>query len=291
MPRMLAGNGCSQSQPEKKGNRLRLRLRARATVEAYPPQKQPTGPPRKPQGGLKTLRKDAPMSVTDVTTSSRLLQSLSSNESSETTAEKSSGLGQEEFLTILMAQMQNQNPLEPMDSTDYTAQLTQFSSLEQQINTNSYLSAILENLDAGTEGDLLDYIGKEIATDTGSLTLSGGKAESISFTLEETADVEMVIYDSEGNEILRSSTEGVAAGTYDISWDGTDADGNRVEDGAYTYRIRAYDEAGDSVAVSLEHCGIVTGVTYQDGKPYLLVNGSRVDPENVQEVRLAEDNG
>lgn len=101
------------------------------------------------------------MSLTEVTSNS-ILNTISDSYTKTTPEENTGTIGQEAFLTLLVAQMENQDPLNPLDGAEYTAQLAQFSALEQQITTNGYLSEISTRLDENAGCSPLDYIGKQI---------------------------------------------------------------------------------------------------------------------------------
>jgi flagellar hook assembly protein FlgD len=126
------------------------------------------------------------MSSSEAVTGS-ILNNIASSYNDTTAEKNTSTLDQEAFLTLLVAQMQNQDPLNPMDGTEYTSQLAQFSALEQQITTNATLSEISAKLDESSDYPLLDFIGKEIVFSSGSDdstsegTTETGRVDGISF--------------------------------------------------------------------------------------------------------------
>jgi flagellar basal-body rod modification protein FlgD len=191
---------------------------------------------------------------------------------------------------MMVAQLKNQNPLNPMDGTAFTAQLAQFSSLEQQINMNTSLTSILSALKTSSSGkDIFDYIGKNISSDGNPVTLTGGAvASGGSYTLTEPAKINIVVSDSNGKAIrtIGSGATQVAAGTYDIGWDGKDDSGNTVADGTYTYKVTTLNSNNEYGTASTSTSGLVSGITSSNGVNYLVVNGKNVDPASVETVTV-----
>jgi len=135
-------------------------------------------------------------------------QQIPSWETSEKT-EPEDETGMNQFLTMLVAQLKNQDPLNPMDGTDFTAQLAQFSSLEQQFNMNDNLAEIQAALSAQEKGNVIDYIGKTVRTKDNTFVAKDGHADSGIYTLADRADVTVHIYDTQGLEV-RKIDRGVA---------------------------------------------------------------------------------
>ena len=193
-------------------------------------------------------------------------------------------LGKEEFLTLLVAQLRHQDPLNPMESADFTAQLAQFSSLEQLFGMNDALTAIQETLGTQESGNVLDYIGKLVKTNDSTVFIKDGNMESNAYTLEDEAEVTIFVYDSKGVEVRRIYGGWKEAGQHDLSWDGKDNNGNLAGDGIYFFEVEAIDENGFVVSYDAYLTGEVTGVTYQNSIPYLMIGNKLVAPENVIEV-------
>jgi flagellar basal-body rod modification protein FlgD len=202
--------------------------------------------------------------------------------SSDTSIKKD--LGKDEFLTLLVAQLKNQDPLNPLESADFTAQLAQFSSLEQLFGMNESLTAIQESLETQESENVLDYIGKLVKTNDSTVFIQDGNMESNAYTLEDEAEVTIFVYDSEGAEVRRIYAGWKEAGQHDLSWDGKDNNGNLVRDGIYFFEVKAIDENGFVVPYDAHLTGEVTGVTYQNSIPYLMIGNKMVAPENVIEV-------
>jgi flagellar basal-body rod modification protein FlgD len=201
-----------------------------------------------------------------------------------TSVEEDDAMGKEDFLEILIAQLEYQDPLNPMEGTDMTGQLAQFSMLEQQCNTNEWLEQISAELDAQANNSLLDYLGKEIMMVGSIITIDNGEVSGGYYTIEEPADVEIVIYDSEENEVDRLYFGQMEAGSHDVDWDGKDSSGTTMEDDTYVYDVIATDEDSQYVSAETRYAAKVTGVSYENETPYLMVGDLFVDPETVIRV-------
>jgi len=190
-------------------------------------------------------------------------------------------VGRNEFLTLLLAQLKYQDPLSPMESTQFTTQLAQFNSLEQLFSVNENLIGIREMLSSQDKENLLELIGKTVKASDNTILIEDGGIVSGSYTLEDAADVTISIYDSNGFEIRRLYVSGQDAGEYDVAWDGRDNSGEMVEDGIYTFEVNAEDEAGKYVDANTYISGEVTGVTYQYGIPYLMIGDILIGTNNT----------
>ncbi len=197
---------------------------------------------------------------------------------------KKDPLGREAFLNMLIAQLKHQDPLNPLEGTDFTAQLAQFSMLEQQFSTNDNLEALLQSMDAKREDNLIEYIGKEVSGIAETMVLKGGKAAGGRYTMEEPAEVSISIYNSSGQEVRTLYAGQKDSGTHDIEWDGKDNAGQSLADGNYTYEVFALDAIGGFVPVKTSVIGEVTGVTYENGTAYLQVGDRLLDPSTVRSV-------
>lgn len=199
-------------------------------------------------------------------------------------------LGQEQFLKLLIEQLKNQDPLKPMDSTDFTAQLAQFSSLEQLFNVNKNLAAMQDYSATTNRLSALDMIGKKV-TFTGSGTVSlGEEAGSVplKFDLADNANqVTVTITNESGQEVARLDLGYQDAGSRQISWDGLGEDGQPLPAGNYHFQVSAADEMGNSVAVTLYGSGLVQGIGTDDetGKTVAVLASGQVPIDEIVGVR------
>ena len=218
------------------------------------------------------------MTIQGLTPNQEVSSLLNEQVSSST---NSQDLGRDEFLTLLLAQLEHQNPLSPMDSTEFTAQLSQFSSLEQLFGINDNLAGIQEMLYNQDKENLLELIGNTVKADDNTILIKDGSVVSGSYMLEDEAGVTVSIFDSNGFEIRTLNPGTKDAGEYDVAWDGRDESAEMVEDGIYTFEVTAIGEAGNYVAVNTYISGEVTGVTYQYGVPYLMIGEMLISSDNT----------
>ena len=202
-------------------------------------------------------------------------------------AEENSVMGKDDFLTLLVAQLQHQDPLNPAESTEFTAQLAQFSSLEQLQNIESTLSGFevyqstLNNIQSS------GFIGKTV-TATGSMFgVNGGNPDPIRFDLVNDADsVYIQIYDKFGGFVTDIQAGARQAGEQQMAWDGRDSNGTAVADGSYTFTVMAMNADGAIVSSNSYTTGVVTGVDYKTGATNLLINDREVPISSV--IRIEE---
>ena len=210
------------------------------------------------------------------------------SESTPTYTSPEKELGRDQFLTLLVAQLKNQDPLNPMESADFTAQLAQFSSLEQLFGMNESLRDIQDALAARESGDVLGYIGRSVKTFDSSIFIKDGTMDSNVYDLQDRAEVTISIYNDQGLEIRRIYAGWKDAGEHELIWDCKDNRGDTVGDGIYTFELEAVAEEGSIVPYDTYLAGEVTGVTYQSGIAYLMIGNKLVAPENVIEVTKNE---
>ncbi len=203
----------------------------------------------------------------------------------QTDVSKSKELGQDDFLRLLVEQLKSQDPLDPMNGTEFTAQLAQFNSLEQLSNINEGLESLVASRDIMNNSRAVDYIGKTVAASGNTIYLSDGTTGDIRFELEAYSKaVYADIYDSMGNYVTRIEKEKLAAGTHTIEWDGT-VSGGKLPDGPYTFEIAAVDNNDDMVQTASFISGKVTGVNFKNGNARLLAGDLEIPLESVTEVR------
>ena len=167
-------------------------------------------------------------------------------------------MGKDDFLHLLVTQLQNQDPLNPTDHTEFTAQLAQFSSLEQLHNVNDNLTQ-LQNFQASTNNtQAVSMLGKEITAKGNYLQLTDGKASGCDFSLSRDAALVTVnIYDSTGRFVSAFENKNLPAGRHTLEWDGKDNDNIPVKDGHYTFAIQATDANDQKIRVETLFSGVV----------------------------------
>ena len=194
-------------------------------------------------------------------------------------------MGKDAFLTLLITQLQHQDPLNPADSTEFTAQLAQFSSLEQLSNVNENLSALKLYQASINNAQAVSFIGKDIVATGNSVEARSGQTVACEFDLAKPAQKVVVsVYDATGAFVKDVVATGLTAGRQTVSWDGRDRSGNTVADGAYTFEVQAEGSGKEAVAATTYTRGTVAGVSFQDGVTYLAVGNRRVAIGDVVQV-------
>lgn len=230
------------------------------------------------------------MTTTDAIGNSSLAKLASSYKTNDTEKKAEEDyLGREAFLKMLVAQLQNQDPLNPMEGSDFSAQLAQFSSLEQLINVNKSIQSMADAFTKSSETDATAYIGKEVTGNANSIEISAGSPSGGYYSLESQAEVMVTISNSEGHVVKTLYPGQQTSGDYSLNWDGTDNGGNVVEDGSYTYQVLANTGSGYS-ALPTTITGKVDSVTYQNGKAYLDIGGVLLSPDAVVKVGSDKSN-
>jgi len=195
-------------------------------------------------------------------------------------------LGKNEFMTLLVTQLQNQDPLEPMESSEFIAQLAQFSSLEQLQN----ISEKLDDLTAQLSG-AANLIDREVEALGTIVSVEAGVSDKIYFDLaSEATAVFASISNSDGIYVRTMQVGPLSAGRQTLAWDGTDDNGNAVPDGKYTVDIQAVDTNGDMVESTSLIKGKVTGATFENGTTYLLIGDIEIPLGSVIKInQIADD--
>ena len=208
-----------------------------------------------------------------------------SNENNLFESENDNALGKEDFLKLLITQLENQDPLNPNDPSEFIAQLAQFSSLEQLISVNENLQIIqdyqnsLENLSA------TKYFGKSIIANGNAIEHESGTSSNIMFSLPEDASIVSVnLYDQSGNFIVSLEQTDLSAGDHVIEWDGTDGNTNVLPSGVYLFNVQAIDFEQNMIEANTYIEGIVTGAKYNSGQVYLTLDDKIVPLNAVIEV-------
>ena len=184
------------------------------------------------------------------------------------------------FLTLLTTQLQYQDPLDPMDTNEFTSQLVEFTSVEQAISTNQKLDQLLA-LQSGMQlNDAVGYIGKSIGADGIILMLQDGES-TVTYDLgANAAETNILIIDEQGNTVrtIEGDTE---VGHHEVVWDGLDDDGDPLEDGLYGFLVTAIDSDSNPVPLVQGTQGQVTGVKLVNGEVVLEVGELEVAISDV----------
>jgi flagellar basal-body rod modification protein FlgD len=202
----------------------------------------------------------------------------------------SAELGKEEFLQLLVSQLQHQNPLEPTNNEDFIAQLATFSSLEQlqDINTGTQTGLLMQQ----SLGNALStsLIGRDVLLDTSAVRVEVGSSSDFLADLDADATLNVEIRNAD-DEVVRTITVNgedglpLLAGEHEIHWDGEDDDGKAVPDGDYSVSVSATDATGGDVGVSSWLRWHVDGVRFSQGTAYVIVGSMEFTLADVIEIR------
>lgn len=190
----------------------------------------------------------------------------------------------DEFLRLFVTQLKNQNPLSPMDSTGFTSQLAQFSSLEQLTNLNASMSNLIQYQNSIQNVMAIDMIGKSVEVSGNQVNLSGSAA--INFALPgAAAKTTLSIYNSSGACVRKIELGQQSAGSVKYTWDGKNDAGATLPDGQYTFGVSAADAKGVAVPATTLMFGTVTGITFEDSTTYLVLNtGQKIKFGDIRRI-------
>jgi flagellar basal-body rod modification protein FlgD len=192
------------------------------------------------------------------------------------------------FLVLLTAQLQNQDPLAPMDSTQFTQQLVQFSQVEQQIRTNEQLTGLVAQYQAASAGAALSYLGKDAIIEADETYLAGGEA-NWAYRLPDTAtSMTVTIKDASGRTVYETTAAPRSAGEHLFTWDGERTDGETAPDGVYTIQIEAVNADGNNITPTVNVRERIMGVDFSGSTPVVITpSGTR----ELGSIRSVLDNG
>lgn len=191
----------------------------------------------------------------------------------------------DQFLRLLTTQLQNQDPLQPMESSEFTNQLVQFSSVEQQIKTNDQIKQLLTLQSLNMTALGVSFIGKNIEIEGKSFETEGGQNVALGYQLPEGATVGTItVLDKDGNTVYSKSID-PAIGRHDFVWDGKDQSGQAVPAGKYEMRVAALTATNASLNVTTYVPGHVDALeSADDGTLLLNVDGQKVPLTDVRKI-------
>ncbi|RMF57556.1 MAG: flagellar hook capping protein [Calditrichaeota bacterium] len=209
------------------------------------------------------------------------------NSSTSTSPEKI--LGKDDFLRLLVTQLSYQDPLNPLKATDFSAQLAQFSSVEQLFNIDDTLKASLDAnyLLATSINNTMAamVIGKEVRAVGDQVYFDGDVATNIVYDLPENAtSVTIEVVDQNGQVKRTVQLDNVPAGENEFSWDGKDNSGNVLPEGTYQVRIKAENRDGEDISATTYISGIVSGLRYSTSGPVLMLGNLEIRLSDVYEI-------
>lgn len=221
------------------------------------------------------------------TISSSVLSSMntSTTTTSTSTATTADDL-QSQFLTLLVTELQNQDPSEPMDNTEMVSQLAQINMISGITDLGDTLDSISGQIDTSQALQASALVGKGVLVDGDAITVSGGSASTYGVNLDGDADtVTATITDSSGNVVRTIDVGALDEGVHSLSWDGLADDGTTAPDGDYTVSISATDD-GTAVTATALNYALVSGVSTDDSSAVVLELGANTDSASLSDIRL-----
>lgn len=216
-----------------------------------------------------------------------ILQGISSSASVDTTTK--SGRSQvklqedlNRFLNLLITQLKNQDPLDPLDATEFTSQLVQFASVEQQIHQNANLEKLIGLTQASQVSTMVDFIGTTIEAKGQDFPLENGAAK-FTYTLNASASKTTIHIVKNGLTVYSTSGE-TDGGKHTFAWDGRDKNGVKLSDGTYTAVVTAQDRQGKLLTVGHTIFGRVTGAGAENGVVTMFLGDIQVGLDDILSV-------
>jgi flagellar basal-body rod modification protein FlgD len=189
------------------------------------------------------------------------------------------------FLALLTAQLQNQDPLSPMDTNTFTQQLVSMNGVQQQLLTNNLLQQLVsQSTGAGSVGSAVSMLGKQVTSQSSVQALQGGSA-TWTYNLPSTAaKATLEVQDSSGNIVWTGSAPSLASGNNTFTWNGQTTSGQTLSSGNYTLGVSASDANGNAITPTIEITGTVTGVGNSGGTTQVDIGSVPVDFSTINSV-------
>ena len=187
------------------------------------------------------------------------------------------------FLQLLTTQLQNQNPLSPLDTNQFTQQLVEFAGVQQQINTNDSLATLVSLQQTAQSSQALQFVGKTAVVKGNTATLSNNQA-TWELNIPTASTVNISIAASNGQTVYSNSFNASAGNNQVFGWNGLATDGSQLPAGNYTLTATAKDANGNNVAVSTSVAGVVSSVDLTQSPPLLSIGGQTFTVNQVQSI-------
>jgi flagellar basal-body rod modification protein FlgD len=187
------------------------------------------------------------------------------------------------FLQLLTTQLKNQNPLEPLDTNQFTQQLVQFAGVEQQMNANKSLTTLISLQQNSQTTAAMSFLGSTVSIEGSTARLADGAA-TWTYSLPKAATASIDVQSASG-DVVYSTTRTLTAGAQSFVWDGRNLGGIKLADGDYKIAINAKDASGQTVAVSTQVNGVVDGVDLTQTPPRLSIGNQSYTMDQIKQVR------
>lgn len=190
-----------------------------------------------------------------------------------------------QFLNLLVAQLQNQDPLDPLDANEFTAQLVQFASVEQQIQQNSNLEKLLTVQQNSQVASMVNYLGTVVEAKGQEFNMMNHQA-MFTYTLDQNVRSNTITISDASGKTMFTAEGSLDQGMHTVGWDGLKTDGTQAPDGPYKVTVSAKDGEGNLVDVQHTVFGLVTGTSIEDGNVKLNMGDVSTDITNIISVEM-----
>lgn len=217
-----------------------------------------------------------------------MIETVSTTSTSAAAAamKQSMGMNKDDFLKLFITQLQNQDPLNPMDGTEQISQLAQLTQVEQSYNTNSNLQSIVNALGASSALSAISFVGSEVTATGSQVSLTEGVSTQVTFAMPKSAEQVSVNIMNANGEVVRTLSGGVtAAGESTLAWDGKDANGTQLSTGIYSVAVAGVDAAGNTFAGSPFVRGTVEGINFSGSSPLMNIAGLEIPFSDLLRVK------
>ena len=187
------------------------------------------------------------------------------------------------FLTLLTTQLQNQNPLDPLDTNQFTQQLVEFAGVQQQLNTNDQLTTLVSLQQTAQSTQALTFVGKTAVVNGNTAALTNSEA-TWQLNIPTNSNVTVTIANSSGQTVFSGTYPVTAGNNQAFAWNGQGNDGTQWPDGKYTLTASAADGSGNSVGVTTQIQGVVSSVDLTQSPPLLSINGQTYTVNQIQSI-------
>jgi flagellar basal-body rod modification protein FlgD len=231
---------------------------------------------------------NAATAPTPVSGTTDVPKSSSSNSLSSSTGSTLAGNFQT-FLTLLTTQLQNQNPLDPLDTNQFTQQLVQFAGVEQQLKTNDTLAQLLSLQQTTQATQALGFVGKTAVVDGATASMTNSAA-TWHLNVPTSATVDISISNASGQTVFTGKYTAGAGSDIPFTWNGQGNDGTQWPDGKYTISATGKDASGNSVGIAAQVQGTVSSVDLTQSPPLLTIDGQTYTVSQVKSIVAASSN-
>lgn len=221
--------------------------------------------------------------VVSGTTASTSSSSTSSAAATNALASQQIAGNFQSFLQLLTTQLQNQNPLDPLDTNQFTQQLVEFAGVQQQLNTNDSLATLVSLQQTAQSTQALGFVGKT-AVVTGSTAQLSSSTATWGLNVPSDSTVTVNITNSTGQTVYTNQYQVSKGDNQGFTWNGQGTDGTQYPDGAYTLTATGKDSSGNTVAITTEVQGVVSSVDLTQSPPLLTIGGQTYTVSQIQSI-------